>query len=516
MRKLNMINALKTWWLLQYLFVAFLTNAQNPDIKRTNHWYFGHFAGLDFSNGSPVPDTLGQISTLERTASISDTAGNLLFYFGSGYQTNNDWCIYNRNHEPMLDGCGIGIEGVSTPRDCAVFVPKPKDDSTYYLFTVDGWENQFQRGLRWHEIDLRLDSGLGGVVSKENLLFAPATEQLAVTKHCDGNSYWVVGHERSTANFRAYRVTGAGIDSVPVISNAGQDYGITQQSYNLNGGYHLVFSPNGQKALVQVVWNYRITGLHEQMQLIDFDSQTGRFSNAFDLPVDTTASHGFFSPDNLKVYFSSCYRRPCRFYQFDLSSGVDSIIQQSRTIVFSSDVAIESDGQIGADGKIYLSGEWDYITSTPNPHFLSVIESPNEIGAACNVQYGAQPLGMGRATQGLPNFVSNFLVGDKPASCQYTFNFYPARDMYEMLVYPNPADAQITISGNQLNQDNGTVRVIDMTGRILSETKLMKQEQEMTVDVSQIPNGLYLLELQTKNSQKAFRINIIHSKTLSK
>ena len=38
-----------------------------------------------------------------------------------------------------------------------------------YKRQVDGWEGQFMRGLRWHEIDMRQDSGRGDVVSKDNV-----------------------------------------------------------------------------------------------------------------------------------------------------------------------------------------------------------------------------------------------------------------------------------------------------------------------------------------------------------
>ncbi|MBK8847073.1 MAG: T9SS type A sorting domain-containing protein [Bacteroidetes bacterium] len=145
-----------------------MVHAQTADQKRNMHWYFGVFAGLDFTSGTAVADTNGQISTLESTAVISDTNGILQCYFGYGYQTNYDWCIYNREHKTMPNGCGIG-NGNSTPNDCAVFIPKPGDDSTYFLFTVDGWEGQFMRGLRWHEIDMRQDSGRGDVVSKDNV-----------------------------------------------------------------------------------------------------------------------------------------------------------------------------------------------------------------------------------------------------------------------------------------------------------------------------------------------------------
>ena len=39
-----------------------------------NIWYFGYNAGLDFSSGSPVALTNGQLTTFEGCATLSDTA----------------------------------------------------------------------------------------------------------------------------------------------------------------------------------------------------------------------------------------------------------------------------------------------------------------------------------------------------------------------------------------------------------------------------------------------------------
>ena len=51
--------------------------AQNPDIKRIYHWYFGDNAGIDFSGGSSQADTNGAMNAIEGFATISDTAGPL-------------------------------------------------------------------------------------------------------------------------------------------------------------------------------------------------------------------------------------------------------------------------------------------------------------------------------------------------------------------------------------------------------------------------------------------------------
>jgi hypothetical protein len=311
---------MKKYWFV--LFILQLTMqvivAQNPDLKRSAHWYFGNFAGLDFTSGSPVPDTNGVISTLEGVSAISDTNGILQCYFGFGYQTNYLYCVYNREHKAMPNGCDLGTASVSTPRDGSIFVPKPGDDSTYYLFTVDGWENQFQRGLRWHEIDMRQDSGRGDVVSHDNVLFAPCSEQLAATRHANGCDYWVVSHERSNANFLAYKVTANGIDTVPVVSTVGTDYSIPQQLWNNSGGGVIRFSPNGTIAAAIVYWSWLVTGIPEDLELFQFDNSTGVFYNCVNLPTNIGVAGIGFSLNNTKVY-SEDADSIARLYQWDLT-----------------------------------------------------------------------------------------------------------------------------------------------------------------------------------------------------
>ncbi|MCY7408654.1 MAG: hypothetical protein LH473_00130, partial [Chitinophagales bacterium] len=79
----------------------------------------------------PVLDTLSPMSQREACAVMSDTAGNLLFY-------KDGDTIWNKNHQMMANGFGVGCESSSNG---AVIVPNPGNDSIYYLFTVDCWEN---------------------------------------------------------------------------------------------------------------------------------------------------------------------------------------------------------------------------------------------------------------------------------------------------------------------------------------------------------------------------------------
>src|ERR1039458_6071077 len=112
--------------LLQIFLFLFLPAAvctvQNPDIKRTYHWYFGSKAGLDFSSGSLIAVTNGQLVS-DNSASISDTAGHLLFY-------TDGISVWNKNHQLMPNGTGLNGDAYGK----VVIVPKPLNDSIYYIF----------------------------------------------------------------------------------------------------------------------------------------------------------------------------------------------------------------------------------------------------------------------------------------------------------------------------------------------------------------------------------------------
>ncbi|NCG29475.1 MAG: hypothetical protein GWP27_03280 [Bacteroidetes bacterium] len=50
--------------------------AQTP----ADWWYFGNQAGIHFTTTGPVAEGSGQLNTQEGCATISDNAGDLLFY----------------------------------------------------------------------------------------------------------------------------------------------------------------------------------------------------------------------------------------------------------------------------------------------------------------------------------------------------------------------------------------------------------------------------------------------------
>lgn len=48
--------------------------------KEMNIWYFGNYAGLDFNSGDPIPLLNSSMKTYDNCTTVSDSAGNLLFW----------------------------------------------------------------------------------------------------------------------------------------------------------------------------------------------------------------------------------------------------------------------------------------------------------------------------------------------------------------------------------------------------------------------------------------------------
>src|ERR1035437_7857717 len=107
----------KNLFLASTLFIAALFFGKFAQAQgEANWWYFGDSAGVHFNGSAPVAVTNGQLSTTEGCSSISDAAGNLLFY-------TDGITVWHKNHVQMSNGFGLFGNGTST--QSALIVQKP-------------------------------------------------------------------------------------------------------------------------------------------------------------------------------------------------------------------------------------------------------------------------------------------------------------------------------------------------------------------------------------------------------
>ena len=70
---------------------------------------------------------------------------------------------------------------------------------------------------------------------------------------------------------------------------------------------------------------------------------------------------------------------------------------------------------------------------------------------------------------------------------------------FDVALHPNPASETVTLNANAgLDQ----VRVLDLRGKVLLERFALDGLQVMTLDVSEFPNGVYLIESQSKIGER--------------
>ncbi len=419
--------------ILPYLFIVFISLHAIPALsqKETWNWYFGNNAGLSFSSGTPVPLPGGMTHTLEGTSVMSDANGALLFY-------TDGITVWNRNHAVMLNGGGLLGDMSST--QSALIIPKPLNDSLYFIFTVAAFAHP--QGMCYSVVNLKADGGLGAVITKNVAMVTPVCEGLTAVKNCNGQDYWVVTRQFNGTEFYSWKVSSSGISNIPVRS-ATTNYIGNPFLLGTDAIGFLKVSPDGKK----------IANLHHGLsycELGEFDNSTGAVTNVIkiaqippvperntSLSIETTSYGMEFSGDSRRLYLDlglmiydqsspdpSYYKSTLN--QYDLLVHDSVAIANSHYFVDSFNSAnsnrLWNALQMGPDGKIYSASF--LLTS------LGCIRSPNLDGAFCDYQRSAVSIGTGVIQLGLPNFCTSyfnkkdFLV---TANCNAsTFSFEPS------------------------------------------------------------------------------------------
>ncbi|SHI84969.1 Por secretion system C-terminal sorting domain-containing protein [Hymenobacter daecheongensis DSM 21074] len=451
---------------------ALLCLVQGPIYAQheSRNWFFGNNAALSFAGASPVALAGSSMVTYEAAASVSDPAGNLLFY-------TNCVNIWNRNHQLMTNGQTIG--GHESATQGAVIVRRPGSASQYFVFAVDGCDNQLVGGLKYSVVDMTQQGGLGSVTSRANQLSTVSlTEKLTAVRHANGRDTWVLVHGWQTDAFLAYLVSPAGVSTTPVITNIGSIHTGGGGSFgNANAVGYMKASPVGNKlALAQ---------RDSRFELFDFNNATGQLSNFVPLTQDYRSYGVEFSPDGSRLYGTTLDGN--KIYQFNLLAGSAAAIAASATQVGTTPSFSMYAGalQLGPDGKIYVA--------LHNSSYLGMIASPNTLGTACAYNSTGPSLG-GRLSQlGLPNFPNAFgatVLGTASAPLSV-----------QTALYPNPTQGSNKLLVSlpvPLRQQTVIVTLLDALGTTVAHyrmTAAQLQADPLALPLPALAKGAYTVQI---------------------
>lgn len=277
--------------------------------------------------------------------------GELLFY-------SNGFGCWNRNHQLMPDGLGLGGGGLSQQNIC--IVPFIGDTSKYYLFYIKQSgivinlgggpgpplpPGPFDFNLTYSVVDMSLDNGLGAIVpGKKNIIAAhgPLSDMMTTVpgNNCD---VWLLTHAVDGPDVKAFHITREGVDTTPVVSTLLP--GITGIGAFVSGG--MAVSPNRKKVAMVSNNGLMISGFGFGVygtigaQVADFNPDNGTLSGNMVLSDTSMGTGTCFSSDNSKLYcaYTNGYQaaNTCGYMaQYDMNGGsLPAILASRYTIPFT-------------------------------------------------------------------------------------------------------------------------------------------------------------------------------------
>ncbi len=487
-------------------------NAQHADLI----WCFGDSAGIDFSTiNNPVAISSSGRSRGSST-SISDSNGNLLFY--SQANSENTWYypnlgeVFTVNNQLMGNGDSVFCSGWYNE---LTIIPNPANDSTFYLFSI-GITGVY--GIRYAKIDMRLNGGIGKVVSKNIILSTDSvTDGPVAVKHANGRDWWLLAHDANNLMNPQYRFFIYLISPDSIHSKVAQVIGTAGRT----AASRMKFSPSGNKLLM--------VSYGDLIELYDFDRCSGTLSNARTIsnevfPNFTKYYFGCsFSPNENYIYVSNTDNAypptsPWRLEQYDITQPTAAAIAATKTYIFNGYLPA-SGGQhkLGPDGKIYITywyANWYPYADTMYNQYnmnLSVIEQPDSPGVACNYNPFSFYLGGQRTYLSLPNN-PNYELGALVGSACDTLTSSPPTPQRgelptlqatfaanEQLVYVNAAG----IKGGSY-----CLQIIDVMGKTVYSHKEKTQASYFSKEISCAVwrSGVYLVNLQTEKEKLTAKV----------
>ncbi len=471
-----------------------------------NHqWLLGYFpynynkARMYFDSSTYSLQTEFRKMPFEGTeANICDNNGNFLM------SSNGVW-IANATGDTMLNGSGLNPcqETASYPNGLLldygnVILPFNSDTNKFVLFhhveTFDGFSyttNEIMQSV----IDMTLDSGLGGVVLKNDTILQDTLNSgFGACKHANGRDWWVVVQKHNSDLIFKFLLTPNGIQSV-----TSQHLNVPNAWYNVT---HLDFSKDGNKF---AYYAYDSVSKDESVFLFDFDRCTGIFSNPNVIPITI---HNYlwgltFSPNSQLLYACTS----TNIFQIDVNTlSVD-------TVAWYDGFYFPSPGDNTTFWDMYLAANSKiYITTGNSGQYIHEINYPDSAGVACDVQQHSIFLNAWnfRAVPNHPNYYLGPVIGSVCDSLAHVGIQEHYDEIQNFKIYPNPlstGNLQITYLLPQNLQ--GYFDVYDATGRKVYTQLLPPWSSLESINLFNLNNGVYQCVIYSGHSRVSKKLVVL-------
>jgi hypothetical protein len=460
------------------ILVIFSSNAiaQSHDNVWVMGYPYGQYSGFpsfDFYYNKPdtfsckIPFGFGNTYS-----EISDSKGNLkligngVTIFNWNYQQVDNSFDYNSDVDLVNQFAHI-------EQDAEIILPKPNRLNQYSIFSLGAVNNgsqRFSKELRYSEIDMNLNGGLGQMTIKKQFIISNDTLSFGTMAACldaDGENWWVIN---KTINSNKFSIVKLDSNGASLIKSIRTGYNVSMNWVNFS-----LFAPSCKY--------YCSIGDGGLIDLYAFDNSTGDFSFFKQLKIHSAidsnynyARYAAFSNNGLVLYVSN----GIELFQFDLQS---KNIQKSEQIVATYDGFVDFNPcyfaamLLAPDNKIYVNA-----TAT---RFMGVVNNPNVIGIGCNVQQHSIML---------PSY-SDYFLPNFPYFRKYNLSTIveSVAEKLDLKIYPNPTKDELNVeipSGLSISK----VVIENMLGQAI-QIFSTSNRTNIRIDLSSTTNGIYFLKI---------------------
>lgn len=467
-----------------FIYLAMLGWTAVHGQLRNKTWYCGGGPGLRFEFGGPVLLSSVLPYTLH-IANMSDAQGNFLFVVTEANAYDSVFAI-------MPNGAGLSAP-LGGPLHGLLAFPRPGSPELYDILARPHTGGPFFRYYPEHYvIDMSLNAGLGAVVpGSEHTLQDSVMDSNAGTVHANAQDYWYVTHERNSTNFLSYRITSAGLDTIPVVSpsmrsfpwatNSSGDLAIRpkQWAFNVEGDRLLTLGFYVQNG-------YESDTVPSVVEIYDFDQSTGGVTLDLTIAGCKHVRYGDWSPDGSKIYVVEDTLDGGASYQYDLGSADSATIVASRTLIaqWGFGQPKHQNYQQAPDGRIYIGRTGGFS----GQYFMSCITDPNLPGTACGYVENHIDFSSLQAYPGmLPSMLKRYHDSDFPLPDTEANTAYAT----QLAVWPNPASGAAFVKLPMYSIVE-RLALLDASGRLVWQAK-PSQFTIQPIDLSGLSPGSYVL-----------------------
>jgi len=342
-----------------------------------DNWYFGGYAGVNFSNVTPNPLLNSAMGVIQQpVGSISDSNGDLLFYTDGKY-------VWNKDHQIMPNGI-LNTNGWNPYGVQLCILQHPANPNLYYIFTPVAFNNNNNGASSYTIIDMSLGNlsnglPLGDVMPNSNSIplidengVSFSANNVNIVRHSDNNSFWVVVPNKT--KLYSYLVNNQGFVNTPVVSNMPlniPNYSPTTHDAYLKISPKVSVSNNFSNYLYISHWGQVSAGNWASVKVLSFNNTTGKVTNDFVLDISTNpsgSSTAEFNNNGSILYIGA--NGNSKVYGIDMVNISSSVNSYLLPINYSSYTAGPKDMQRNKWGDIYMPFEDSngYLAKILNPN----------------------------------------------------------------------------------------------------------------------------------------------------